>query len=104
MLAAELVHWHSELPPIAAEQRGEHVVEATSARVQGTQRSDLRDRCYDDLMARFDERLRQELARLGGHYAHVLEESIDSRRDDATGEAGLYARVRYTLLRRASSP
>jgi len=102
----KVTYWHSELPPIAAEQRGEHVVEATSGRVQGqlTQRSDLWDRCHDDLMARLDERLRQEVARLGGHYAHVLEESIDSCRDDATGEAWLYARVRYTLLRRASSP
>ena len=35
-------------------------------------------------------RMTQEIHRLGGHYAHVLDESIDSRHDDATGEAWLY--------------
>jgi hypothetical protein len=33
-------------------------------------------------------------------YAHVLEESIDSQRDDSTGEAWLHGRLNYSLLRR----
>jgi hypothetical protein len=51
-------------------------------------------------MARLQDRLRQEITRLGGDYAHVLEESIDSRRDDATDEAWLHGRLNYSLLLR----
>jgi hypothetical protein len=49
-------------------------------------------------MARAADRLQQEVERLGGRYAHVLEESIDSRHDDATGESWLAGRFRYLLL------
>jgi hypothetical protein len=45
-------------------------------------------------------RLVQDVARLGGHYAHVLDEPIDSRHDDATGETWLYDRFAYVLSRR----
>ena len=55
---------------------------------------------YQDLMARAEHRLRQEVSRLGGHYAHVLEEAIDSRHDDRTGEAWLRGRLTYVLFRR----
>ena len=48
-------------------------------------------------------RLEQEVARLGGLYAHVVEESIDSRRDDATGEAWLHGRFGYVLYGRPSA-
>jgi hypothetical protein len=44
-------------------------------------------------------RMTHEIHRLGGHYAHALDESIDSRHDDATGEAWLYGRFTYTLYR-----
>jgi hypothetical protein len=45
------------------------------------------------------------VTRLGGHYAHVLDESIDARRNDALGEAWLYGRFTYMLYRRpAASP
>jgi hypothetical protein len=47
-------------------------------------------------------RLRQEIARLGGDYAHVLDEHIDSRHNDVTGEAWLQGRFSYTLYRRQS--
>ena len=97
-----VIFWHRDLPPLDAEPLGEHVVEATSTRVKGllAHRDDLWDVCYDDLMAHVRDRLHQEVARLGGHYAHVLEESIDSRHDDCTGEAWLHGRFRYVLLRR----
>ncbi len=39
-----------------------------------------------DLMKRACARLEQEISRLGGTYAHVLDESVDSRRDEVTGE------------------
>lgn len=100
----KVVYWHRELPPLDAEPLGEHVVEANSMRVTGSlaRRGDLWDRCYQDLMARVEHRLRQEVNRLGGDYAHVLGDATDSRHDDRTGEAWLRGRLRYVLFRRGS--
>jgi hypothetical protein len=55
---------------------------------------------YDELIAQARECLEQEVARLGGHYAHVLDESVDSRHDDVTGEAWLHGRFTYMLYSR----
>jgi hypothetical protein len=98
----KVVYWHRELPPLHAEPLGEHVLEADSMRVTGSlaHRGDLWDRCYQDLMTRLDERLRQEARRLDGHYAHVLEETVDSRHDDRSDDVWLRGRVKYLLLRR----
>ena len=95
------VYWHRELPPVHAEIMGEHVLEATSERVQGSlaHRDELWDRCYRELLDNTHERFTQEIRRLGGDYAHVLDESIDSRRDPATGEAWLHGRFTYVLYR-----
>jgi hypothetical protein len=81
---------------------GEHVVEATSVRVPSTlaHRDELWERCYEDLMARTRIRLEQEVLRLGGNYAHVLDESVDSRHDDVTGESWLHGTFTYMLYRR----
>jgi hypothetical protein len=97
----QTVYWHRELPPLNAAILGEHVVEAVSMRVKSdlAHRSELWDRCYRDLMARSEERLHQEMSRLGGDCVHVLEESVDTRRDDLTGEAWLHGRFSYLLLR-----
>jgi hypothetical protein len=80
---------------------GEHVVEATSARVPSTlaHRDELWDRCYEDLMVQAQARLEQEVVRLGGNYAHVLDESVDSRHDDVTGESWLHGSFTYMLYR-----
>ena len=101
-----VIYWHRDLPPLDAEPVAEHVVEATSMRVKNSlaHRNELWDRCYDDLMAHVRDRVHQEVVRLGGDYAHVLEESIDSRHDDATGEAWLHGRFSYLLLRTTVSP
>jgi hypothetical protein len=98
----KIVYWHRELPPVDAELMAEHTIEATSNRVAATigHRGELWDRCYHELMTRTQERLAQEVARLGGHYAHVLDESIDTRRDDASGEAWLHGCFSYMLYRR----
>jgi hypothetical protein len=95
------VYWHRELPPVDAEMIGEHVLEATSGRVRGSLafRDELWDGCYYDLMQHTHARMKQEIDRLGGHYAHVLNESLDSRHDDATGEAWLHGRFTYMLYR-----
>lgn len=99
--APAIVYWHSELPPLNAEPLGEHVLEAASHRVPGTlsHRDELWEQCYDDLMARTRQRLKQEVLRLGGNYAHVLSESVDSRHDGATNEAWLNGRFAYVLYR-----
>jgi hypothetical protein len=97
------VYWHRDLPPLQADIVGEHTVEAISSRVPGTisHRDDLWDRCYRELMANAHTRLAQEIARLGGHYAHVLDESINVRHDDAAGEAWLQGCFSYVLYRRS---
>ena len=96
-----VVYWHRELPPVNADVMDEHVVEATSGRVQGTllHRDELWERCYAELMEQARDRIEQEVQRLGGDYAHVLDESIDSRHDDATGETWLRGRFTYVLYR-----
>ena len=104
--ADKVVYWHRELPPLHADLVAEHTVEATSSRVPGTisHRDDLWDRCYDELMANAQTRLTQEVARLGGHYAHIHDESIDIRHDDSAGDAWLHGRFSYVLYRRPTAP
>jgi len=98
----EAVYWHRDLPPVTAELMADHTVEATSSRVAGTisHRDELWQHCYDELMANVSDRLRQEIARLGGDYAHVHDESIEVKHDDAAGEAWLHGRFGYMLYRR----
>ena len=99
--ATYTVYWHRDLPPMNAEIAGEHTVEATSGRVPGTvaHRSELWDRCYEELMQQTNARLQQEIARLGGRYAHVLTETIEPRHDDVAGEAWLHGRFTYMLYK-----
>jgi hypothetical protein len=96
------IYWHRDLPPVDAEMLGEHVLEASSSRVRTAfaYRDEAWERCYRDLMEHTTTRLKQEIDRLGGHYAHIVEESILSRRDDATGNAWLHGRFTYMLYRR----
>jgi len=44
--------------------------------------------------------MRRAIARLGGHCAHVLNESIDTRHDDHAEEAWLHGCFSYMLYRR----
>lgn len=98
----KIIFWHRELPPLDAVAMGEHTIEATSVRVQDTAvgREALWDRCKDDLRVQTESRLTQEMDRLGGHYAHVLDEAIDGGRDPVTTEAWLHGRYTYMLYRR----
>jgi hypothetical protein len=101
---AKVVYWHRDLPPLDAEMLAEHTVEAVSGRVAGTMahRDELWDRCYLELITKTEERLAQEVTRLGGDCAHILTESIDVRHDDAVGEAWLHGRFSYMLYRRGN--
>ena len=98
---SRIIYWHRELPPFEAEAMGEHVVEAASGRVPGTlaHRDELWSQCYEDLMVQARIRLEQEVARLGGNYAHVLSESVDSKHDSVSGEAWLRGCLTYMLYR-----
>jgi hypothetical protein len=97
-----IVYWHRELPPLDGEPLREHVLEADSDRVSGSieRHGTLWDRCYAALMEHATSRLAQEVTRLGGDYAHVLDEHVDSKRDDALNESWLHGRFSYVLYRR----
>jgi hypothetical protein len=101
----KVVYWHRELPPLDGEILGEHVVEASSDRVCGSieRYGEQWDHCHAALMDQAAGRLVQEVARLGGHYAHVLDEHIDSKRDDVANESWLHGRFGYILYRRPDS-
>ena len=96
------VFWHRELPPLTAEFMAEHTVEADSDRVAGAfvHGDQLWGQCYGDLMARTEARLTQEIARLGGDFAHVHDEVIVPKHDAATGLSWLHGRFTYMLYRR----
>ena len=100
---SKTIYWHRELPPLDAEAIRQHIVEAASGRVPGTlaHRDELWSQCYEDLMAQVRNRLEQEIARLGGDYAHVLDESVESKHDVVTGEAWLHGSFIYMLYRAA---
>jgi hypothetical protein len=95
-----IVYWHRDLPPLDGNVLGEHVIEAASHRVPHTlaHRDELWNDCYRELMEETNRRIEQEVSRLSGRYAHVLNESIDARHDDASGESWLRGRFTYTLL------
>jgi hypothetical protein len=98
---AKVVFWHRELPPLQADLVAEHSVEANSSRVPGTlaHRDEVWDQCYRELMANAENRLVQEVTRLSGHFAHVHDEAIEPKHDEAAGEAWLHGRFKYMLYR-----
>ena len=100
-MTQRVVYWHRDLPPLNAEMVGEHTIEAISGHVPGTlaHRTELWDRCYEDLMEQARVRLEQETARMGGTYAHVFGESIETRHDEAIGDAWLHGCFTYMLYR-----
>lgn len=101
--SSRTVFWHRELPPLDSEPMGDHVVEATSDRVPGSieRNGESWHRCYASLMAHTVERVEQELTRMGGHYAHVHDEHVESHRDDMANESWLRGRFNYVLYQRA---
>jgi hypothetical protein len=95
------IYWHRELPPLDAQPMGEHVVEASSPHVPDTlaHREELWSLCEAELMTTARERLRAEIARLGGRFAHVLDESIETHHNASAGDAWLHGRFTYMLYR-----
>jgi hypothetical protein len=103
--SSKIIYWHRELPPLDAQMMGEHVLEAASGRVPGTlaHRDELWSQCYEELMVQVRTRLEQEVARLGGDYAHVLSESVDSKHDAIVSQAWLHGTFTYMLYRQAQA-
>jgi hypothetical protein len=97
----KVIYWHRELPPLSAEPIGEHTLEANSVHVPGTlaHRDEIWDECYANLMSNAALRLEQEIRRCGGKYAHVLSESVDSKRNEVTNEAWLHGTFTYVVYR-----
>src|ERR1051326_315415 len=95
----KVVYWHRELPPLTGDAVHEDVIEADSDRVSGTieREGEVWQRCSALLMERTRVRLEQEVARLGGDYAHISDEHIESHHDDAKNESWLHGRFGYLL-------
>jgi hypothetical protein len=100
------IYWHRELPPLNAQPMGEHVLEASSERVPHmlVRSDELWDRCYESLMKEARKRLEQEIVRLGGACAHVLDESVESKHDGKTGEGWLHGQFTYMLYGNSHEP
>ena len=101
VIEPQMIFWHRELPPLDAQPMEEHVVEASSRLVPDTiaHRDDLWNQCERELLASARDRLRQEVVRLGGRYARVLDESIQTRHNACTSEVSLHGRFTYMLYR-----
>ena len=101
MKPTKAVYWHRDLPPVDAEAMDGHTIEAESRRVprSWSHRDELWDDCHADLMTHTTRRLEQEIARLGGHCAHVLSEAIEPRHDEVSGASWLHGRFEYVLYR-----
>ena len=95
------VYWHRELPPLHAEPIGEHTLEVNSMHVPGTlaHRDELWNQCYVDLMSKVIVEVNRAVRELGGDCAHVLGESVDSKRNDVTNEAWLHGAFTYVVCR-----
>ena len=95
------IFWHRDLPPADAQPLGAHVVEATSDHVPGKfgHMDEQWGVCYETLMSSVRRRLTDEITRLGGTCAHVLQETIEARHNDVVGDAWLHGRFEYMLFK-----
>jgi len=96
------IYWHRDLPPLDADAVAEHTVDAVSdkADYHFDRRDELWHDCAPSLRAHLVERLEAELDRLGGAYAHVLEEDVTPHVDHANAQYWLIGKARYTIYKR----
>ena len=80
-----IIYWRRELPPLHEEVEGEHEVEAESRHVPNDllHRSELWGRCYPSLIEEAERRIGMEVARLRGSCAHIVDEQVVVRVNDA---------------------
>ncbi len=97
----KLVYWHRELPPLTDDVAGEYVVEAESYAVPASRpaEEELWQECHESLMKVACDRLEQEVRRLGGSSARVVEADIREKRDPLAGTLRLVGRFTYILYR-----
>jgi hypothetical protein len=95
------IYWHRDLPPLREEPAGEYIVEAESQPIPSGEasRRALWDQCHQNLIDHATDRLGQELSRLGGTSAHVVEADIREKRDPVAGTLKLLGRFTYVLYR-----
>ena len=95
------IYWHRELPPQSADPAGEHWVEARSEPIPYlySRKNELWGQCIDSLSAHARERLLDELDRLGGDYAHVMDEAVTVKIDHEKSLYWLEGRYDYMLYR-----
>jgi hypothetical protein len=96
-----VVYWFRDLPPLDGEPSGEDQIEAVSSRFHGrlAHADDLWDRCREEVLAAATARIGQEVARLGAKYAHVTDEALDPRHDDATNEGWMHGTFTFVVYR-----
>lgn len=97
---AKIVYWRRELPPLSERIEGEHEVEADSPATHfesGVARQLLWGASYPKLLEQAEARIAQEVARLGGSCAHVVDEVITAKVDDANALFALHGRFRYVM-------
>lgn len=96
---SKVIFWRRELPPLSEQIEGEHEVEAESPRLHCDygNRQALWGTCYPLLLEQAEKRISEEVARLGGSCAHVLDEAITAKLDDAQAEFALHGRFRYVM-------
>jgi hypothetical protein len=101
----KLIYWHRELPPLSEQVEGEHAVQAASDWVPYTlcTRDELWAACHGNLMAHVSERIAQEIRRLQGSCAHILEEDIKPKVDNTAGRYRLEGTFSYVLYRHPAS-
>ena len=80
---------------------GEHTVQATSDWVgySFAERDKLWAACHANLLSNTGERIAQEVERLGGSCAHVLEEDIAPKIDNSLDRYRLEGTFTYVLYR-----
>jgi hypothetical protein len=98
---SKVIYWRQELPPLSELIEGEHEIEAESPHVHYNlyDRSAMWTDCYRELAEVTEDRVRQEVERLGGSCAHILDEEVTGRTDDAAAMFWLRGRFRFLMYR-----
>jgi len=94
------IYWHSDLPPLEDKIAGKYQVTAESDPIPLDYRhkDELRGRSEPSLALRLEDRLGQEIDRLGGHCAHILEEHITPVIDYHNNQYRLRGTYTYVLF------
>ncbi len=96
---AKIIYWRRELPPLSEQIEGEHEVDATSPAMHYDfgARDTLWGRCYPLLLEAAEVRIAQEVERLGGSCAHIVDETVTVKLDDAAATFALRGAFRFIM-------